>query len=125
MHLKGVMSVEDAKKAIDIGCTAIMISNHGGRQLDGSRSPFDQVKAISDAVGNKLEIILDGGIRTRYPCFKSFSRRCNCLQFWKNVFIFIKQLVVNRGVEHLLQNIHDEINRNMVLMGCKNLKELE
>ena len=53
--LKGVMSVEDAKKAIDIGCTAIMISNHGGRQLDGSRSPFDQVKAISDAVGDKLE----------------------------------------------------------------------
>ena len=44
--IKGVMSVEDAKKAIDIGCTAIMISNHGGRQLDGSRSPFDQVKEI-------------------------------------------------------------------------------
>ena len=61
--LKGVMSVEDAKRAIDIGCTAIMISNHGGRQLDGSRSPFDQVKAISDAVGDKLEIILDGGVR--------------------------------------------------------------
>ena len=58
--LKGVMSVEDAKRAIDIGCTAIMISNHGGRQLDGSRSPFDQVKVISDAVGDKLEIILDG-----------------------------------------------------------------
>ena len=50
--LKGVMSVEDAKKAIDIGCTAIMISNHGGRQLDGSRSPFDQLKQISDAVGD-------------------------------------------------------------------------
>ena len=42
--LKGVMSVEDAKKAIDIGCTAIMISNHGGRQLDGSRSPFDHLE---------------------------------------------------------------------------------
>ena len=52
--LKGVMSVDDAKRAIDIGCTAIMISNHGGRQLDGSRSPFDQVKAISDAVGDKF-----------------------------------------------------------------------
>ena len=55
--LKGAMSVEDAKRAVDIGCTAIMISNHGGRQLDGSRSPFDQVKAIADAVGDKLEII--------------------------------------------------------------------
>ena len=46
------MSVEDAKRAVDIGCTAIMISNHGGRQLDGSRS-FDQIKAISDAVGDR------------------------------------------------------------------------
>ena len=49
--LKGVMSVEDAKRAIDIGASAIMLSNHGGRQLDGSRSPFDQLKAIVDAVG--------------------------------------------------------------------------
>ena len=51
--LKGVMSVEDAKKAIDIGCTAIIISNHGGRQLDGSRAPFDQLTEIVDAVGDK------------------------------------------------------------------------
>ena len=57
--LKGVMSVEDAKRAIDIGCTAIMISNHGGRQLDGSISPFDALKDIVDAVGGKIEIILD------------------------------------------------------------------
>ena len=58
--LKGVMSVEDAKKAIDIGCTAIMISNHGGRQLDGSRAPLDQLSEIVDAVGDKIEVILDG-----------------------------------------------------------------
>ena len=57
------MSVEDAKRAVDIGCTAIMVSNHGGRQLNGSRSPFDQIKLISDAVGDKVDIILDGGIR--------------------------------------------------------------
>ena len=49
--LKGVMSVEDAKKAADIGASAIILSNHGGRQLDGSRSPFDQLPAIVDAVG--------------------------------------------------------------------------
>ena len=73
--LKGVMSVEDAKRAIDIGCTAIMISNHGGRQLDGSRSPFDQIKAISDAVGDKLEIILDGGVRRGTHVIKALSCR--------------------------------------------------
>ena len=71
--LKGVMSVEDAKRAIDIGCSAIMISNHGGRQLDGSRSPFDQLKIISDAVGDKLEIILDGGVRRGSHVLKAIA----------------------------------------------------
>ncbi|MGI9312499.1 MAG: alpha-hydroxy acid oxidase, partial [Alphaproteobacteria bacterium] len=61
--LKGIMSVEDAKKAIDVGASAIMISNHGGRQLDGSRSPFDQLEEIVNAVSGKIEIICDGGIR--------------------------------------------------------------
>ena len=51
LHLKGVMSVEDAKRAIDIGASAILLSNHGGRQLDGSRSPFDQLPAIKEALG--------------------------------------------------------------------------
>ena len=54
------MSVEDAK--VDIGCTGIMVSNHGGRQLDGSRSPFDQLAEIVDAVGDKLDVICEGGI---------------------------------------------------------------
>ena len=58
--IKGVMSVDDAKKAVDIGATAIMISNHGGRQLDGSRSPFDQLAEIVDAVGDKIDVICEG-----------------------------------------------------------------
>ena len=60
--LKEIMSKEDAKKAVDIGADAIMISNHGGRQLDGSRSPFDQLDEIVNEVGGKIEIICDGGI---------------------------------------------------------------
>src|SRR5690606_15644270 len=55
--LKGVMSVADAKRAVDIGCTGIMVSNHGGRQLDGARAPFDQLAEIVDAVGDKLDVI--------------------------------------------------------------------
>ena len=121
--LKGVMSVEDAKRAIDIGCTAIMISNHGGRQLDGSRSPFDQVKAISDAVGDKLEIILDGGVRRGTHVLKAISAGAKACSFGK-MFLFSLAAGGQQGVEHLLKNMHDEINRNMVLMGCKSLKEL-
>ena len=77
------MSVEDAKRAIDIGCTAIMISNHGGSQLDGSRSPFDQVKAISDAVGDKLEIILDGGVRRGTHVLKALAAGAKACSFGK------------------------------------------
>ncbi|MDC0043878.1 alpha-hydroxy-acid oxidizing protein [Candidatus Pelagibacter sp.] len=121
--LKGVMSVEDARRAIDIGCTAIMISNHGGRQLDGSRSPFDQVKIISDAVGEKLDIILDGGIRRGTHVLKALAAGATACSFGK-MFLFSLAAGGQQGVEHLLQNMHDEINRNMVLMGCKSLKDL-
>ena len=121
--LKGVMSVEDAKKAIDIGCTAIMISNHGGRQLDGSRSPFDQVKAISDAVGDKLEIILDGGIRRGTHVLKALAAGATACSFGK-AFLFSLGAGGQLGVERLLENMQKEIRRNMILMGCKSVKDL-
>ena len=71
--IKGVMSVEDAKKAVDVGATAIMVSNHGGRQLDGSRAPFDQLAEIVDAVGDKVDVICDGGIRRGTHVLKALS----------------------------------------------------
>ncbi len=121
--LKGVMSVDDAKKAIDIGCTAIIISNHGGRQLDGSRSPFDQVSAIADAVGDKLEIILDGGVRRGTHVMKALAAGAKACSFGK-MFLFSLAAGGQDGIERLLSVMREEINRNMVLMGCKNIKEL-
>ena len=121
--LKGVMSVEDAKKAIDIGCTAIMVSNHGGRQLDGSRSPFDQLKAISDAVGDKIEIILDGGVRRGTHVLKALSAGAKACSFGR-MFLFGLSAGGQNGVEKVLQNMKDEIERNMILMGCKSLNDL-
>ncbi len=122
--LKGVMSIDDAKRAIDIGCTAIMISNHGGRQLDGSRSPFDQIKAISDAVGDKLEIILDGGIRRGTHVLKALAAGATACSFGR-MFLFALSAAGQKGVEHVLQNMQNEISRDMILMGCKNIKELD
>ena len=122
--LKGVMSIEDAKRAVDIGCTAIIISNHGGRQLDGSRTPFDQLKAISDAVGDKVEIILDGGVRRGTHVLKALAAGATACSFGK-AFLFSLGAGGQQGVERLLQNMHDEIRRNMILMGCKNVKELD
>ena len=121
--LKGVMSAEDAKKALDIGCTAILISNHGGRQLDGSRSPFDQLKEISDAVGDKLEIILDGGVRRGTHVLTAIAAGAKACSFGR-MFLFSLAAGGQAGVERALQNMHNEIQRNMLLMGCKNIKEL-
>ena len=75
--LKGIMSADDAKKAIDVGATAIMLSNHGGRQLDGSRSPFDQLEEIVNLVGGQIEIICDGGIRRGTHVLKALSLGAN------------------------------------------------
>ena len=121
--LKGIMSVEDAKRAIDIGCTAIMISNHGGRQLDGSTSPFDQIKEISDAVGDRIEIILDGGIRRGTHVLKAIAAGAKACSFGK-AFLFSLSAGGQKGIEKLLQNMSKEIERDMMLMGCKNLEEL-
>ena len=121
--LKGVMSVEDAKRAIDIGCTAIMISNHGGRQLDGSRAPFDQLAEIVDAVGDKIEVILDGGIRRGTHVIKALALGAKACSFGK-AYLFALGAAGEKGVESILQKMKDEINRDMILMGCKTVKDL-
>ena len=121
--LKGVMSVEDAKKAIDIGCTAVMISNHGGRQLDGSRAPFDQLAEIVDAVGDKIEVILDGGVRRGTHVLKALCLGAKACSFGKG-YLFALAAGGQKGVEKILENMKAEINRDMKLMGCKNVGEL-
>ena len=121
--LKGLMSVEDAKKAVDIGASAIMLSNHGGRQLDGSRSPFDQLPAIVDAVGGKIEIIVDGGIRRGTHVLKALALGATACSFGKG-FLFALGAGGQEGVEMVLQRMRDEIRRDMILMGCKSIKDL-
>ena len=121
--LKGVMSVEDAKKAIDIGCTAVIISNHGGRQLDGSRAPFDQLAEIVDSVGDKIEVILDGGVRRGTHVLKALSLGAKACSFGKG-YLFALAAGGQKGVEKILENMKTEINRDMKLMGCKNISEL-
>jgi L-lactate dehydrogenase (cytochrome) len=121
--IKGLMSVEDAKRAVDIGASAILLSNHGGRQLDGSRSPFDQLPAIKDAVGDKIEIILDGGIRRGTHVLKALSLGATACSFGKG-FLFGLGAGGQAGVEQVLKRMRDELRRDMILLGCKTIKEL-
>jgi hypothetical protein len=71
--LKGVMSPTDAKHAAKIGCTGIVVSNHGGRQLDGSRASFDQLADIVDAVGDRIDVFMDGGVQRGTHVLKALS----------------------------------------------------
>ena len=121
--LKGIMSVEDAKKAVDIGCTGIMVSNHGGRQLDGSRSPFDQLAEICDAVGDKVDVICEGGIQRGTHVLKALSVGAKACSGGR-LYLYALGAAGQRGVERALEKIHVEIERDMKLMGIKNLAEL-
>ena len=121
--LKGIMSVADAKKAVDIGATAIMVSNHGGRQLDGSRSPFDQLAEIVDAVGDKIDVICEGGIRRGTHVLKALSlgaKACSGGRF----YLYALAAGGQKGVEKALSNLQSEIKRDMQLMGVTNINQL-
>ena len=121
--LKGVMSVEDAKKAVDVGASGIMISNHGGRQLDGSRAPFDQLAEIVDAVGDKIEVILDGGVRRGTHVLKALALGAKACSFGKG-YLYALGAGGQKGIELILKKIKSEIERDMILMGCRTVKEL-
>ena len=121
--LKGIMSVEDAKKAIDIGCTGIMVSNHGGRQLDGARAPFDQLAEIVDAVGDKIDVICEGGIHRGTHMLKALSLGAKACSGGR-LYLYALAAAGQAGVERALGQYKSELERDMKLMGCKTIKDL-
>ncbi len=121
--LKGVMSVADAKRAVDIGCTGIMVSNHGGRQLDGSRSPFDQLAEIVDAVGDKLDVICEGGIQRGTHVLKALSLGAKACSGGR-LYLYALAAAGQEGVERALGLYRSEIERGMKLMGCTRVDQL-
>ena len=121
--LKGIMSVEDAKKAVDIGCTGIMVSNHGGRQLDGSRAPFDQLEEIVDAVGDKLDVICEGGIQRGTHVLKALASGAKACAGGR-MYLYALAAAGKQGVERALGQYKAELERDMKLMGCKKISEL-
>ena len=121
--IKGIMSVEDAKKAVDVGASAIMVSNHGGRQLDGSRSPFDQLEEIVNAVGDKTDVICEGGIRRGTHILKALSLGAKACSGGR-MYLYALAAGGQKGVERALGNLKKEIERDMILMGVSNVSEL-
>jgi len=121
--LKGVMSVADARRAVEIGADAIMISNHGGRQLDGSRAPFDQLTEIVDAVGGRIEIICDGGVRRGTHVLKSLAAGATAASGGR-LYLYALAAAGQAGVERAVGLLKDEIERGMKLMGVTRVDQL-
>ena len=121
--LKGVMSVEDAKRAADIGCSGIVLSNHGGRQLDGSRSGFDQLDEIVQAVGDRLDVMMDGGVQRGSHVLKALSLGAKAVGLGR-AYLFPLAAAGQAGVERALGLMQAELTRDMRLMGAKSVTDL-
>lgn len=121
--LKGVMSVADARRAADIGCRGIVLSNHGGRQLDGSRAAFDQLADVVDAVGDRIDVMMDGGIQRGTHVLKALSLGAKAVGLGR-YYLYPLAAAGEAGVERALSQLRDEVLRDMKLMGCTSIAQL-
>ncbi len=121
--IKGIMSAEDARRAADVGATAVMVSNHGGRQLDGAAAAFEALPAIAEAVGDTLEVILDGGIRRGVHVIKALARGAKACSVGR-AYLFGLSAAGEAGVGRALAILQSEFVRSMQLCGLADLDSI-
>jgi L-lactate dehydrogenase (cytochrome) len=121
--IKGILSPADARRAVDRGVSAIMVSNHGGRQLDGTLSAFDALGPILDEVGGECEVICDGGIRRGTHVLKALARGATACSMGRP-YLFGLAAGGQAGVAKALALLRAEIARGMGLIGCRNVGEI-
>ncbi|MBT5239365.1 MAG: alpha-hydroxy-acid oxidizing protein [Rhodospirillaceae bacterium] len=121
--IKGVHSAHDAKKAVEIGAHGVMVSNHGGRQLDGVQACIDALPPIVDAVGGELDIILDGGIRRGTHVIKALALGATACSIGRS-YVYGLGAGGQAGVEKALHILRSEIERSMALLGVTKISEI-
>jgi L-lactate dehydrogenase (cytochrome) len=121
--IKGVQTVEDCRNAANAGATAVMLSNHGGRQLEAAPAPVDCIADVADALHDKLEIICDGGIRRGTHVVKALSLGANACSIGRG-YLYPLAAGGQAGVERGLRLLRDEVERTMALMGCDSVDKL-
>ena len=121
--IKGILDSEDALLAAKTGADAIIVSNHGGRQLDGSRAPFDQLAEIVDAVGDKLDVICEGGIHRGTHMLKALSLGAKACSGGR-LYLYALAAGGQAGVERAVEKYKTELVRDMKLMGCTKISDL-
>ncbi|MEL6204101.1 MAG: alpha-hydroxy acid oxidase [Pseudomonadota bacterium] len=122
--LKGIMDVEDARKAVEVGADAIVVSNHGGRQLDGALSSIRALKPIVDAVGDQIEVHMDGGIRTGQDMLKAIAMGARGVYIGR-AFTYGLGAMGQKGVTTALETIHKEFDTSMALCGRRSIDEID
>ncbi len=121
--IKGLQTGEDAKRAVDAGASAIMISNHGGRQLESAPAPVDCIVPIREAVGDSLELIVDGGIKRGTHIIKALALGANACSIGKG-YLYGLGAGGQKGVERALELYRSELLRDMALMGCIKIPDI-
>ncbi|HEY5625186.1 MAG TPA: alpha-hydroxy acid oxidase, partial [Dehalococcoidia bacterium] len=114
--LKGIQTVEDALSAADAGVQAVILSNHGGRQLDGAPPPLELVGPVAEAVGGRVEIICDGGVRRGSDIVKAVALGARACMAGR-AYLYALGAAGERGVDHLLLQLHEGVRRTMALTG--------
>jgi L-lactate dehydrogenase (cytochrome) len=122
--LKGIMAVEDAQRAVDVGATAIIVSNHGGRQLDGAAAPIEVLPEIAQAVGDRIEVILDGGVRRGVHVLKALARGAKACSIGRP-YLFGLAAGGEAGVAKALDILRSEFVRAMQLCGCADVQNID
>lgn len=124
MVIKGLQTVEDARRARDIGARGIMVSNHGGRQLETAPAPIDCIADIADAVGDDLDIICDGGVRRGTHIIKALALGAKAVSFGRP-YLYGLAAGGHAGVMKALAIMKTELERDMALLGCRTIPEID
>lgn len=122
--LKGILSVDDAKTAAEWGAEGIVVSNHGGRQIDGEVGALDQLPAIADAVGDRTTVVLDSGVRSGSDAFTALALGADAVQFGRP-YIFGLAIAGQDGVEETVLNYLAELESVMGLSGYPSIEEID
>jgi len=121
--VKGVQTVEDAVLAAEVGVDAVMLSNHGGRQLDSAPTPIELVAPVTDAVGGRLEVICDGGVRRGSDIVKALALGARAVGIGR-AYLYALGAAGERGVDHLVDLFTDDVRRTMALLGVASIADL-
>ena len=121
--LKGILHPDDARRALDAGVDGIVVSNHGGRQVDGAIATLDALPGVVEAVGGRVPVLLDSGVRSGADAFKAIALGATAVLIGRS-YVYGLAVAGEAGVREVLDNLRAELDITMALAGCDSLAEV-